>query len=193
MFLWVYLQMESETRVCACSLSERSQVVASGKEPACQCRRHMTRGFDPWVGKIPWRWAWQPTPVFLVGESQGQEPGRLLHMGSQRVGHNWSDLAHAHPGRQCGRGSLRQRGKKGCIRVWLIHTCGTEWFLEHTQNASQAVRLEEVRMGQLVTGALTHRLGALTSSRTVPQKLLVCKVFRGGAYPGTDDRNSSGA
>ena len=28
-------------------------------------------GFDPWVGKIPWRRAWQPTPVFLPGESHG--------------------------------------------------------------------------------------------------------------------------
>ena len=28
--------------------------------------------FDPWVGKIPWRRAWKPTPVFLPGESQGQ-------------------------------------------------------------------------------------------------------------------------
>jgi len=29
-------------------------------------------GFNPWVGKIPWRRAWQPTPVFLHGESHGQ-------------------------------------------------------------------------------------------------------------------------
>ena len=29
-------------------------------------------GFDPWVGKIPWRREWQPTPVFLPGESHGQ-------------------------------------------------------------------------------------------------------------------------
>ena len=34
-----------------------------------QCRRPR---FDPWVGKIPWRRAWQPTPVFLPGESHGQ-------------------------------------------------------------------------------------------------------------------------
>ena len=27
---------------------------------------------NPWVGKIPWRRAWQPTPVFLPGESHGQ-------------------------------------------------------------------------------------------------------------------------
>ena len=45
---------------------------ASGKEPACQCRRHKRSGFDPWVGKIPWRRAWQPTPVFLPGESHRQ-------------------------------------------------------------------------------------------------------------------------
>ena len=40
----------------------------SGKEPACQCRRHRRCGFDPWVGKIPWRRAWQPTPALLPGE-----------------------------------------------------------------------------------------------------------------------------
>ena len=33
-----------------------------------QCRRP---GFDPWVGKIPWRRKWQPTPVFLPGNSHG--------------------------------------------------------------------------------------------------------------------------
>ena len=31
-----------------------------------QCR---TPGFNPWVGKIPWRRAWQLTPEFLPGES----------------------------------------------------------------------------------------------------------------------------
>ena len=44
---------------------------ASGKEPTCQCRRHKRHGFDSWVRKIPWRRAWQPTPVFLPGESHG--------------------------------------------------------------------------------------------------------------------------
>ena len=43
-----------------------------------------------------WRRKWQPTPVFLPGESQGQgEPGGLLSLGSHRVRHNWSDLATA--------------------------------------------------------------------------------------------------
>ena len=43
----------------------------SDKEPICQCRRHKKCGFSLWVGKIPWRRAWQPTPVFLPGESHG--------------------------------------------------------------------------------------------------------------------------
>ena len=45
--------------------------------------------FDPWMGKIPWRRAWQPTPVFLPGESPWtEEPGGLQSMGLQKVGHN---------------------------------------------------------------------------------------------------------
>ena len=45
---------------------------ASGKGPACQCRRFKKCEFDLWGRKIPWRRAWQPTPVFLPGESHGQ-------------------------------------------------------------------------------------------------------------------------
>ena len=40
---------------------------------------------DP--GKIPWRKNWQPTPIFLPGESHG-EPGELQPLGLNRVGHD---------------------------------------------------------------------------------------------------------
>ena len=70
---------------------------ASGKELTSQCRRCKRRGFDLWVGKIPWRRAQQPTPVLLSGESRGQ---RSLvsyrpwgHKGSE---YDWSDLACIH-------------------------------------------------------------------------------------------------
>ena len=33
---------------------------------------NVRQGFKPWVGTIPWRREWQPTPVFLPGESHGQ-------------------------------------------------------------------------------------------------------------------------
>ena len=66
----------------------------SGKEPVCQCRRHKRCGFDPWIKKITWRKQWQPTAVFLPGESPWtEEPGKLHCLGVQRVGHDWSNWA----------------------------------------------------------------------------------------------------
>ena len=50
---------------------------------------------------LHWRRKWQPTPVFLPGESQGWripgtgEPGGLLSMRLPRVRHDWSNLAAA--------------------------------------------------------------------------------------------------
>ena len=63
-----------------------SPVALVVKEPTCQCRRLKKRWFDPWVEKIPWKKAWQPTPVFLPGESQ--EPGGLQSIGLQTVKYN---------------------------------------------------------------------------------------------------------
>ena len=48
-------------------------------------------GFDPWVGGIPWRREWQPTPVFLPGEFHGQR--RLV--GYSPWGHQESDTTKA--------------------------------------------------------------------------------------------------
>ena len=50
-----------------------------------RCKRH---GFDPWVWKIPWRRAQQPTPVFLPGEFLTEEPGGLQSIGYHRVRYN---------------------------------------------------------------------------------------------------------
>ena len=61
----------------------------SGKEHACQCRRHKRHTFDLWVWKIPWKSAWQLTPVFLPGESPWtEEPCGQQSMVSQRVRHD---------------------------------------------------------------------------------------------------------
>ena len=42
------------------------------KNPPIKAGRFKRRQFDSWAGKIPWRRAWQPTPVSLPGESHGQ-------------------------------------------------------------------------------------------------------------------------
>ena len=66
----------------------------SGKESACQCKRHKRCWFDPWVGKIAWRRKWQPTPVLLPGKSQGQ---RSLAATVQGVTQSWTrQRTHTH-------------------------------------------------------------------------------------------------
>jgi len=45
---------------------------ASGKELSCQCKRHKSHRFNPWVRKIPWKTALQPPSVFLPGEFHRQ-------------------------------------------------------------------------------------------------------------------------
>ena len=45
---------------------------ANDKESDCQCRKHKRWGFRHWIGKIPWRRSWQPTPVLLPGKLNGQ-------------------------------------------------------------------------------------------------------------------------
>ena len=46
---------------------------------------------ETWVGRITWRNAWQPTPVFLPREPPWtEEPGGLQSMGSQRFRHDWA-------------------------------------------------------------------------------------------------------
>ena len=73
---------------------------SDSKESACNAG---DPGFDPWVGKIPWRRAWQPTPVFLPVESPWTEvPGRLQSMGSQRVRHDWAQTAQRSQLTTCG-------------------------------------------------------------------------------------------
>ena len=93
----------------------------SGKEPACQCRRHETQvqslgredplenGMATHSSILAWRIPWT------------EEPGGLQSMGSHRVRHNWSNLAHMHThkrthahrlvllGRELGQTSQRER------------------------------------------------------------------------------------
>ena len=79
--------MEAESvkgicRVNRLGAAGASLVAQTGKKI---CLQYGKPGFDPWVGKSPWRRAWQSTPVFLPGESPWTvEPGGLQSIGSQR-------------------------------------------------------------------------------------------------------------
>ena len=52
-------------------MNRASQVALVVKNPPASAG-NVRLGFDPWVEKIPWRKAWQSTPVFLTRETLGQ-------------------------------------------------------------------------------------------------------------------------
>ena len=62
----------------------------NGKEPICQGRRCKRRQFNPWVGKIPWRRNWRPTPVFLLENSMDRGAWRATVHG---VSKSWTRLS----------------------------------------------------------------------------------------------------
>ena len=65
-----------------------SQVALVVKNPPANAG-DLRDSFSPWVRRIPWRGAWQPTAGFLPGGSHGQRSlAEYKSRGSQRVGHN---------------------------------------------------------------------------------------------------------
>ena len=113
----------------------------SGKEQAYQSRRHKRCGFDPWVGEIPGGGHGNPLQHSCLENLMGRGAGGLQSMGSQRVRHNWSDLACTHPWLkwQCifesgwessGSWDLLSQGKMcNCVRLWILITryCGNHF------------------------------------------------------------------
>ena len=69
---WKFQQLRTKMNYTEPWIGWASQVVLVVKNPPCQCRRHKRCLFNPRVGRIPWRRAWQPTPAFLPGESHRQ-------------------------------------------------------------------------------------------------------------------------
>ena len=89
---------------------------ASGKESACQGRRLW---FDPWFGKIPWSREWQPTPLFLPGEFQGQ---RSL-VDYSPWGHKGSDMTKHSPESESGSvvsDSANPRTIRGILQARIV-------------------------------------------------------------------------
>ena len=74
----------------AAFITRASQMVLVVKNPPADAG-HVRLRFNPWVRKIPWRKAWQPTPVFVPGESHRQ---RSLAVYSP-WGHKESDRTEA--------------------------------------------------------------------------------------------------
>ena len=93
-------------------------------------------GFDPWVGKSPWRKAWQPTSIFLSGESHGQ---RSL-VGYSPLGHKsqtgLSDFTFTFSGGDGVPAELFQILKDNAVKV-LHSICQQIWKTEQWSQAGK--------------------------------------------------------
>ena len=67
----------------------------SGKEFTCNAGDIERLRFDPWLGTIPWKRAWQPTPVFLPENPMDRRTWWVTVHGLQRIGHEAREHAHA--------------------------------------------------------------------------------------------------
>ena len=81
---WMKHKLESRWPGEITITSDMQMIWLRGESICLQGRRP---GFNPWVRKIPWRRKWQPTPVFLPGESHG----RRSLVGYSPWGHKESD------------------------------------------------------------------------------------------------------
>ena len=73
------LENSSRYTLCWFILSHWLSWWLSGKEFSNEFFHCRGFGFNPWVGKIPWRRKWQPIPIFLLGKPHGQR--RLVSYG----------------------------------------------------------------------------------------------------------------
>ena len=78
-------------------------------------------GFDPGVGKIPWRRKWQPTPVFLPGESHGREEAGVLQSTGGKGSDTTSDFTFSF--------AFNPPGNE---KQW---TCVCSWGVGHSQSS----------------------------------------------------------
>ena len=79
------LKVKEESEKVGLKLNIQKTKIKPSGPPRWQCRRSR---FNTWVGKIPWRREWLPTPVFLPGESHGQSS----LAGYSPWGHKESDM-----------------------------------------------------------------------------------------------------
>ena len=96
-FTFHFHALEKEMATHSSVLAWRIPVTGAWWAAVCGVAQSQTRlsDFTLLFTFMHWRRKWQPTPVFLPGESQGWEPGGLPSVGSHRVGHDWRDLAAA--------------------------------------------------------------------------------------------------
>ena len=99
----------------------------SGQESACNAGDlRKTRPLNPWVRKIPWRWKWQPTPAFCLGNPMDRGAWRAtVHAVTRRVRHDWVTLTTTNDTYAL-YFSLLKRFSCANACIWIVNS-GNDW------------------------------------------------------------------
>ena len=145
---------------------------------AMQCRR---LGFDPWVGKIPGRRAWQPTPVFLPGESHGQRSVVNYSPRGHKESHTAARLSTHMPYR-----SLPETKRDGecCNKVSQTHLQFARLFLDckvHESSSCHSLAQCGVPVTRTVLGTCRAlSLGWVNTMGLSNEKWKICSHLKNG-------------
>ena len=146
----------------------RAFQVALGSLPApaheCGCKRS---GLDAWVRKMPWRRAWQPSPVFFPGESHGQRS--LADYSPQ--GHKELDMTEAtQHAMVMKKGKLiqrlfiiaRTRTQPRCLsadewirKLWYLYTM--EYYSAVKKNSFESVLMRWMKLEPIIQSEVSQK------------------------------------
>ena len=121
-----------------------------------------------------WRRKWQPTPVFLPGESQGRgQPHGLPSMRSHRVGHDWSDLAVAAAATAHEPGTSRcsswvQKGRETRDQI-----ANTHWIMEKAREFPKNIYFRFIDYTKAFDCVYHNKLWEILKENTRPPYLLL--------------------
>ena len=138
------------------------------KKTTCQCRRPKRFGFDPWVRKICWSMAWQPTPVFLPGDSHWQRSQwAIIH--SVTKSRSWLKHLSAH---------MQANGQHIKPLVQCVMLC---FGVANGQNRSEKTK-PEIGQSQWGMTDTAYRLQGYGTSLVVQWLRLQAPKFRGPGF-----------
>ena len=129
-------------------------------------------GFDPWVWKISWRREWQPTPVFLPGESCEQ---RSL-VGYCPQGCTESDTTDV---TACMRALEKEMATHSSVLAWRIPGTGAWWAAISgvAQSQTRLQRLSSSSNSLCILGYQLHVLQTFISWSGICLFIFLAVIF----------------
>ena len=146
---------------------------------------HVRRRFNPWVGKIPWRSKWLPTPIFMPGKSHaqrslegyrpwGHKASDTTELTSQAHTHTWTAVLYVKSHNK-GQGAQKQKNETNNV-------LGTGW----AKSTGSEVRRSTLRLHSAGSWVFDQKptLNSPKPVKTYNEKFIICLYQSEDIYVG---------